>query len=119
MQSTLAVQNIGTNGIEWGVTTWGQQGWHFIISLPNTFGFDATQKSSISLTINGPSNAMDTDDLVFGFTTNNEDYISMSVPVDNRGRGAKIYPPACNTLARGDIAGNDMQTNYNIQQRVH
>merc|ERR550532_882399 len=99
----------------WQVDVLEQNTWHFLIILDNTWGFDAASKSSIKVTLQSDSiatgpvpDAGSFDDLLFGFTTDNTQYISTWIPMDNTGQKNRIYP-ACDQSAGlgfgvGDIA---------------
>eukprot|EP01084_Bolivina_argentea_P270407 459791_1 len=91
----------------WDVRMRYQNTWQFIIAIDHTFGFDSSTQSSIDITIDIPIS--NTQELVFGFTKDNKEYISISIPLINSGGSNKIFP-ACNQLAGfmpfafGDIA---------------
>eukprot|EP01083_Nonionella_stella_P009778 28025_1 len=93
---------------DWSVMILSQSSWQFIVSLDDTFGFDPSVQSAISITMNASS--ITTDEFLFGFTTDNTHYFSVSVPMDNHFRSNRIYP-SCNpsvvsstSFADGDIA---------------
>merc|ERR1719384_3005529 len=93
------------NEFSWDVNIRSQKGWQFVISVDPSFGFDPYQKSAISITLNGPSAAIGTDELLFGVTNNNANYFSLAIPITpNYKRQARVYPPTCNVLAMGDVA---------------
>eukprot|EP01084_Bolivina_argentea_P025757 47898_1 len=93
---------------DWSVQVLSQSTWQFIVSLDDTFGFDPYVQSAISITMN--ASAITTDELLFGFTTDNTHYVSVSVPMDNSFRSNRIYPSCTPSVvstrpfAEGDIA---------------
>merc|ERR1719245_2080539 len=81
------------NEFSWDVNIQSQKGWQFVISLDPSFGFDAYQTSAISITLNGPTHSIGTDELLFGVTNNNANYFSMAIPITpNYKRQARVYP---------------------------
>ena len=106
------VSTSATGGWQVDVTT--QNTWHFVIFLDNTWGFDASAKSTIKVTVQSDSvatgpvpQAGSFDDLIFGFTTDNTQYISTWIPMDNTGQKNRIYPSCDHTglgFGVGDIA---------------
>eukprot|EP01084_Bolivina_argentea_P070143 127572_1 len=87
-----------------------QQSWQFILILDGSWGFDSNVSSSIQITLHSPSVTTENsifDSLLFGFTTDNNEYISTFI-TSNQTEPNKIYPN-CDpitpqTPARGDIA---------------
>eukprot|EP01084_Bolivina_argentea_P084014 152050_1 len=108
----ITTKEVTTNlNNEWNVTIQSQKTFQFIISLDRTWGFNPNTQSSIRITISSPSIAdtLSFDDLVFGFATNNQQYFSVWIPMDNNGQKNRIYP-SCDTssvpsqtFASGDI----------------
>lgn len=105
------VQDLPSN--EWQVDIASQGSWQFILILDSTWGFSSTDKSAIEIQIASPSIATgpDTfDDIVFGFTTGNNEYFTTWLPMDNNGQKNRIYPecdqtwPPSQTYAVGDVA---------------
>lgn len=86
----------------WQVDIASQNSWQFILILDKTWGFSSTEKSSIEITVNSPSIATGPstfDDIVFGFTTNNQEYFSTWLPMDNNGQKNRIYPECDDSAA--------------------
>ena len=73
----------------WYISIFRQNAWQFIINVDKSFGFDPLTESSIKITVDSP--AVSTNQLLFGFTTDNEQYISLSIPFSD-GDNTKIYP---------------------------
>ena len=101
----------------WGVFITSQSTWQFIVILDNTWGFDPVVKSSITITIDSDytqsGHGTEThNDLMFGFTVDNAEFISAKIPVHNYNNGEMnaIYPQCARTFdpikvfGRGDIA---------------
>eukprot|EP01083_Nonionella_stella_P209439 759215_1 len=101
----------------WQLTTLFQYTWQFIIILDESWGFNSIEKSSLTFTVNSPtpsdSFTQSVDDIIFGFSTNNDEYISMAIGIgnDNPINTNKIFPncftPASekkSAFANGDIA---------------
>ena len=97
---------------DWRVNVQGEYGWHFIISLDDSYGFDYMGRSAIELTINGPSDAISIDSLYFGFTTSanqaKHEYVAVEIPMSEFFGPAgfsfwsKSYPQCGSTaLAKG------------------
>ena len=71
MQSTADVQNVRYgNQFKWNIQAQTQRGWHFIMSLDDSFGFDPLSKSAITITLNGPSQSINIDEFLFGLFSN-------------------------------------------------
>eukprot|EP01084_Bolivina_argentea_P144184 253053_1 len=101
------IQEVSVFDTYWDVNILHQTGWNFIIKTDETFGIDTTYDSTIEFTtnINGFPN---TQELLFAFTTDNKQYISMLIPMDSFGKINKIYPScqlsSTSPTAIGDIA---------------
>merc|ERR1712190_720033 len=118
VMSSINVQNMidhRAQDYDWRVNVQGERGWHFIISLDDSYGFDYIGRSSIELTINGPSDAISIDSLYFGFTTSanqaKSEYVAIELPMSEffGPHGfrfwSKSYPQCGSTqLAKGDVA---------------
>eukprot|EP01084_Bolivina_argentea_P008369 15680_1 len=89
------LQEVTTNqNNEWNVTILSENTWQFIIALDNTWGFHTNLLSTIKLKIYSSSiGGTETfDDILFGFTVTNNEYISTWIPMDNNGQKNRIYP---------------------------
>ena len=85
MQSITVQNRVGQHGYNWVVAKESsERGWHFILSIDDTFAFDQDGISSISITMNGPANT-NVEMLYFGFTTSynqaKDEYIALEVPM--------------------------------------
>eukprot|EP01083_Nonionella_stella_P065253 170801_1 len=93
----------------WLTNVLAENSWQFIIALDNTYGFDPIHPSSISITVNAPW-VDATEELLFGFSTDNEHYVSIAIPLSNPRQSNQIYPACIPSLrstqsfAFGDIA---------------
>ena len=101
----------------WGVFITSQSTWQFIVILDNTWGFDPVVKSSLTIRIDSDytqtGHGTEThNDLLFGFTVDNAQFISAKIPVHNYNNGEmnSIFPQCARTFdpikvfGRGDIA---------------
>eukprot|EP01084_Bolivina_argentea_P148135 259052_1 len=92
----------------WHVNVLAQNSWDFIISLDNTYGFDPTHRSEVTITVRAPAYAID--ELLFGITTNNNHFVSMAIPLLSQLESNQIYPScvpsiqSASSFAMGDIA---------------
>ena len=91
---------------EWIVTIKSQNTWQFIIDLGDKYAFDPDGISTIKFTVNSPN---PTNDILFGFSTDNDQFISTWIPMNNDGRKNHIHPQ-CDTsktptatFSKGDI----------------
>ena len=113
--SSVVYPIVGLHELVWQVDIASQDSWQFILILDETWGFSPNAKDTIEITINSPSvatgSATDTfDTLVFGFTTDNQQYFSTRIPMNNNGERNTIYPEcdifsdSTQTFGTGDIA---------------
>eukprot|EP00486_Rosalina_sp_Unknown_P013752 CAMPEP_0201592470 /NCGR_PEP_ID=MMETSP0190_2-20130828/190357_1 /ASSEMBLY_ACC=CAM_ASM_000263 /TAXON_ID=37353 /ORGANISM="Rosalina sp." /LENGTH=520 /DNA_ID=CAMNT_0048051257 /DNA_START=56 /DNA_END=1619 /DNA_ORIENTATION=- len=96
-----------TNNDEWIAIIKSQNTWQFIIDFGNQYTFDPEGISTLKFTINSPKS---TNDLLFGFSINTDQFISTSIPMNNDGRKNHIHPQCdisntpTTTFAHGDIS---------------
>eukprot|EP01084_Bolivina_argentea_P270550 460074_1 len=100
------------NQEEWSIFVLYQNSWQFIFIMDETWGFHTEKESSISFTVNSPKTTTQTfDNIIFGFSTNNNEYISMSIPIGNINNNQintnKIYPN-CLTEMKSEFATGDI-----------
>ncbi len=76
--------------------------WQLILAADESFGIDTNWDSSITFTMNIPE--IQTKELLFAFTTDNMQYISVSIPMNRIGRSNKIYP-ACSLISKLPVFG--------------
>merc|ERR1711933_364403 len=97
----------------WNVDINSQTSWQFIIVLDASWGFHPTADSFIEFTINSPSittGSGNFNDIVFGLTADNQQYFSISTPMNSPSSSNRIYPfcdtsiSPSQTFANGDVA---------------
>eukprot|EP01084_Bolivina_argentea_P078490 142446_1 len=101
---------------EWQVNVLSQDKWHFVIFLDNTFGFDENYDSSVKITVNTNNrNWYPGNELLFGFTSQNREYVSFLIPMSvevNSYVPNQIYPSCSHSqfggssqlFASGDVS---------------
>ncbi len=88
--------------------------WQFIVAADESFGIDTNWDSSITFTMNIPE--INTRELLFAFTTDNMQYISVSIPMDGIGRPNKM-DPACSLISKTLAFGYDYIRNIPLTYR--
>eukprot|EP01084_Bolivina_argentea_P009843 18366_1 len=109
--------NIANNA--WNTNVTDEIGYHMLINLNNSWGFNPNVLSTLTLTVNGTTSMANDPrkDLIISFSVSNNQYFAIYLSID--GGNNKIYPRD-NPLAIGDIKSIVDATflyTYNTRQR--